>query len=171
MDLSKIGIGNNIPEEVNAVIDIAADSDPVKYEIDEDSGNIAVNRFLQVSMRYPCNYGFIPHTKGGDGDYTDILVVTRYPIMPSSIITVRPIGVLIMEDEGGEDVKILSVPVSRIDSYYDNIINYDDFPRIKISQIEHFFTKYKDLDHDKFVNIKEWRDNTFAKKIILEAAR
>ena len=166
MDLSKITAGNNIPDEVNVIIDVSADSTPVKYEINEDSGILTVDRFLPVSMHYPCNYGFIPHIKGGDGDYIDVLVITRYPILPQSIISVRPIGVLIMEDEGGNDVKILSVPVTKIDSYYEKILNYTDLPQLQISQIKHFFTRYKDLESNKYVEIKGWENSDFAKELI-----
>ncbi len=166
MDLSKISSGKNIPDEVNVVIDISADSQPVKYEVDEETGVLVVDRFLPVSMHYPCNYGFIPHITGGDGDYLDVLVVTRYPLMPKSLISVRPIGVLIMEDEAGDDVKILSVPTNKVDAYYNQVSNHTDLPALQISQIEHFFTRYKDLEKNKYVTIKGWEDAEAAKALI-----
>lgn len=169
MDLSKIIAGDNLPDEVNAVIDISADSNPVKYEIDEESGVLTVDRFLPVSMHYPCNYGFIPHTKGGDGDYIDILVITRYPLLPQSVILVRPIGVLMMEDENGEDMKILSVPSVKIDSYYEKVQNYTDIPKLHLMQIEHFFSHYKNLESDKFVKITGWENAISAKSAIKDS--
>ncbi|MBQ4874635.1 MAG: inorganic diphosphatase [Rickettsiaceae bacterium H1] len=169
MNLSKITAGKNVPEEVNAVIDIAANSTPIKYEINEETGVLTIDRFLPVSMHYPCNYGFIPHTKGGDGDYIDVLVITRYPLLPQSVISVRPIGILIMEDEGGKDVKILSVPITKIDCYYESILNYSDLPQLQIKQIEHFFTRYKDLEKDKYVKITGWEDNKSAKDFITKS--
>ncbi len=166
MDLSKITPGDNIPDEINVIIDISANSTPIKYQIDEENGFLAVDRFIPVSMHYPCNYGFIPHIKGGDGDYMDVLVITRYPIVPQSVIAVRPVGVLVMSDEEGEDVKILSVPTVKVDPYYEHVKNYTDLPSIQIKQIEHFFTRYKDLESDKHVNIEGWKDADFAKSLI-----
>ena len=153
MDLANIRSGQCVPDEVNAVIEISANSSPIKYEIDSD-GVLVVDRFLTVSMCYPCNYGFIPHTKGGDGDCIDILVISRCPIMPTALISVRPIGVLIMEDEGGDDVKILSVPANKLDAYYNEILNYSDVQELQLQQIEHFFTRYKDLEKHKYANVR-----------------
>lgn len=166
MDLSKVPVGNNPPWEVNVVIEVPLGGEPVKYELDKDSGAIFVDRFLHTSMRYPCNYGFIPHTMADDGDPTDVLVAARTPVVPGAIVRARPIGVLIMEDEAGQDEKILSVPADALHPYYANVSSYRGLPDILVQQISHFFEHYKDLEPDKWVKIVRWGDADEACRMI-----
>ncbi|MBN8827774.1 MAG: inorganic diphosphatase [Sphingobacteriia bacterium] len=171
MDISKISAGEKIPEEFNVIIEISQNSAPIKYEFDKESGALFVDRFVQTPMHYPCNYGFIPNTLSADGDPVDVLVHTQISIMPGAVIKVRPIGVLIMEDESGLDEKILAVPVAKLDKFYDNVKSYKDLPEILISQIKHFFEHYKDLEKGKWVKVKEWHDENEAKKIIEQGVK
>ena len=174
MDISKISIGKNVPEEINVIIEVPAGVAPVKYEMDKDSGAIVVDRFVQTAMHYPCNYGFIPHTLSLDGDPADVLVITRYPLVPGAVIAARPIGVLLMEDDGGKDEKIIAVPTVKLDPIYANIKETKDLPEILVAQIQHFFEHYKDLEKGKWVKIAGWGDAAKAKELILasiEAAK
>jgi inorganic pyrophosphatase len=157
-----------MPDEFNAIIEIPMNDNPVKYELDKESGAIFVDRFMQISMSYPCNYGFIPNTLSGDGDPVDVLVLSNYPIIPSAVIKCRPIGVLMMEDESGLDKKIIAVPVSKVDISFDNIRNITDVSGIIKERIKHFFEHYKDLDKDKWVKVLGWGDIEVAKKLIEE---
>jgi|TARA_R100000455_G_scaffold20984_1_gene10571 inorganic pyrophosphatase len=166
MDVSKIPAGKNVPWDVNVIIEIPIGGVPVKYEVDKDSGAMFVDRFLHTAMFYPCNYGFIPQTLADDGDPVDVLVAGPIPVMPGAIIRARPVGVLIMEDEAGQDEKILSVPVDALHPYYSNINNYTDLRGILLDQISHFFEHYKDLETDKWVRIKRWGDAEEAAEII-----
>ena len=168
MDISKISPGEKAPEEINVVIEIPMNASPIKYEIDKDSGAIFVDRMLGTPMFYPCNYGFVPNTLSGDGDPVDVLVITRYPIIPGAVIKARPIGVLMMEDESGIDEKILAVPGFKIDKFFENVKEYTDIESVLINQIKHFFEHYKDLEQGKWVKVKEWRGAEEAKKIIVE---
>ncbi|GGB59693.1 inorganic pyrophosphatase [Tistrella bauzanensis] len=168
MDVTKIAAGRAVPADINVVIEIPANSDPVKYELDKDSGAILVDRFMATPMFYPANYGFIPNTLSDDGDPVDVMVVTPYPIVPGSVIRARPIGVLKMEDESGMDEKILAVPHSKITVLYDNVQTYTDLPELLVRQIEHFFTRYKDLEKGKWVKIAGWGDVDTAKQLIEE---
>lgn len=168
MDLKKIKIGKNVPEEVNVVIENPVGGEPVKYELDKESAAMYVDRFLHTSMHYPGNYGFIPHTLSDDGDPVDCLVVGRTPVMPGAILPSRPVGVLIMEDEGGMDEKILAVPVDRLHPYHENVRNYKDLRPILLEQIEHFFKHYKDLEPGKWVKTVRWGDAREAKQLIIE---
>lgn len=147
MQVDKIPLGE-IPDEFNVIIEIPMNDNPVKYELDKESGAIFVDRFMQVSMFYPCNYGFIPSTLSGDGDPVDVLVLSNYPIIQSAIVKCRLIGVLMMEDEAGLDEKIIAVPVSKVDITFDNIRNITDVTGIVKDRIKHFFEHYKDLDKD-----------------------
>jgi len=166
MNIDKISIGDNVPEEVNIIIEIPIGSDPIKYEVDKDSGALVVDRFLHTAMHYPCNYGFIPHTTADDGDPVDVLAVGRRPITPGAVMPVRPVGVLIMEDEAGQDEKILAVPASKLHPFYDDVEEYTDLPKILLDQISHFFEHYKDLEGDKWVKIVGWENAAKAKEII-----
>lgn len=166
MDLSKIPVGINPPYDVNVLIEVPMGGDPVKYELDKESGAMYVDRFLHTAMHYPCNYGFVPHTLSDDGDPIDILVATRTPVVPGAIIRARPIGVLIMEDEAGEDEKLLAVPVDALHPYYTDVSSYRDLPKILRDQIQHFFAHYKDLEPDKWVQIKRWGEAEEAHKMI-----
>lgn len=145
-------------------------SNPVKYELDKDSGALFVDRFLTTAMYYPCNYGFIPHTLSGDGDPADVLVVGSLPVVPNAVIKARPIGVLMMEDESGQDEKILAVPVTKLDPFYENIHSYEDLPEIFCKQISHFFEHYKDLEKGKWVKILGWEGKEKAEQLINEAS-
>ena len=166
MDISKIAIGKNVPEEVNVIIEVPMGADPVKYEMDKDSGAIFVDRFVQTAMHYPCNYGFIPHTLSLDGDPADVLVVSRHPLVPGCVISARPIGVLLMEDDGGKDEKIIAVPTTKLDPYYADIKEHTDLPNIFIAQIQHFFEHYKDLEKGKWVKIAGWGNKARAIELI-----
>ena len=167
MQIDKI-TSEKIPDEFNVIIEIPMNDNPVKYELDKESGAILVDRFMQVSMFYPCNYGFIPNTLSGDRDPVDVLVLSNYPIIPSAIVKCRPIGVLMMEDESGLDEKIIAVPVSKVDISFDNIRNITDVAGNVKDRIKHFFEHYKDLDKDKWVKVLEWGDIEIAKKLIEE---
>ena len=169
MDMNKIAVGVNPPHDVNVIIEVPMGSEPIKYEIDKDSGAIVVDRFLHTSMNYPCNYGFIPHTLSDDGDPADVLVVGRRPLLPGCVLAVRPIGVLCMEDDGGMDEKILSVPQNRLHPFYDDVQEYTDLPKILLDQIRHFFEHYKDLEKDKWVKVHGWADAAHAAGLIEQA--
>ncbi len=155
--------------DFNVIIEIPMNSDPVKYEFDKDAGAIIVDRFMQVSMSYPCNYGFIPHTLSNDGDPADVLVIAQYPIVPGAIVAVRPVGVLMMEDESGMDEKILAVPISKLDVTFDSVQDINDVPDMLKQKINHFFEHYKKLEKNKWVKIVGWENADKAKKIIAEA--
>ena len=169
MRLDAIAIGKNPPEEVNVVIEVAIGGEPIKYEMDKEAGTLFVDRFLYTPMRYPGNYGFIPHTLSEDGDPCDVLVANTRPLVPGSYIAVRPIGVMMMEDEGGGDEKIIAVPVPKLTRRYENVHNYTDLPKITLDQIQHFFEHYKDLEPGKWVKFTGWGDAAKAKELILEA--
>lgn len=171
MDISKISAGKNPPKEINVIIEVPMGSQPVKYEFDKDSGAIFVDRFLQTSMFYPCNYGFIPHTLSGDGDPADVLIVGDMPIIPGAVVACRPIGVLMMEDEGGKDEKILAVPTTKLNPLYKDITSYKDLPEILIKRIGHFFERYKDLEVGKWVKVTGWEDREKAETLIEEAVQ
>ena len=168
MNIDRISIGRNPPEEVNAIIEVPIGGEPIKYEMDKKAGTLVVDRFLYTPMRYPGNYGFIPHTLSADGDPCDILVANTRPIIPGAVIAVRPIGVLKMTDEGGGDEKIIAVPVPKLTQRYAHVRNYTDLPEITRHQIEHFFVHYKDLEPNKWVKIVRWGDAEEARKLVLE---
>lgn len=166
MDINKIPVGKNPPDEINVLIEIPQGGYPVKYEVDKKSGALFVDRFLHTSMIYPANYGFIPHTLSDDGDPCDVLVVGQIPVIPGSVIPCRPIGALLMEDESGHDEKILAVPVDKLHPFYSKVKSYLDLPEILIEQIAHFFQHYKDLEKGKWVKITKWVGPNEAKEII-----
>jgi inorganic pyrophosphatase len=166
MDLSKIPFGKNFPSEVNVVVEIPQNSIGLKYEIDKDSGAVFVDRFLTAPMFYPANYGFVPNTLGGDGDPIDVLVVSPFAIQAGAVIPSKVIGVLIMEDEGGMDEKIIAVPASSISKEYENVKEIEDLPELLIKQIKHFFERYKDLEKNKWVKVQGFKDANEAKNII-----
>ncbi|MCU0818645.1 MAG: inorganic diphosphatase [Beijerinckiaceae bacterium] len=169
MRLDAIAIGKNPPEDINVVVEVPIGGEPIKYEMDKEAGTIVVDRFLYTPMRYPGNYGFVPHTLSEDGDPIDVLVANTRPIIAGAVINVRPIGVLIMEDDGGGDEKIIAVPSPKLTQRYAHVHNYTDLPEISWKQIEHFFLHYKDLEPGKWVKLKGWGDAAMAKKLILEA--
>ena len=169
MRIDAITPGENPPEELNVIVEVPVGGEPIKYELDKASGTLFVDRFLYTPMRYPGNYGFVPHTLSEDGDPIDVLVCNTRVIIPGAVIPCRPVGVLIMEDDGGGDEKIIAVPSSRTTRRYDKIQTYTDLPSITIEQIQHFFEHYKDLEPGKWVKIKEWGHADTAKRMIVEA--
>jgi inorganic pyrophosphatase len=168
MRLDAIAIGKNPPNDVNVIIEVPIGGEPIKYEMDKEAGTLVVDRFLYTAMRYPGNYGFIPHTLSGDGDPCDVLVANTRAIIPGAVMSVRPVGVLVMEDNAGEDEKIVAVPSHHLTQRYERVHNYRDLPDITIKQIEHFFTHYKDLEPGKWVRIKHWGDADEARRLIVE---
>jgi inorganic pyrophosphatase len=166
MNLDAVPVGPNAPWDINVVVEIPQGGLPVKYEMDKDSGALFVDRFLHTAMYYPGNYGFIPHTLADDGDPCDVIVINPTPVVPGCIIRSRPIGVLMMEDEAGQDEKILAVPVDKLHPFYSEIASYRQLPAILIEQIEHFFIHYKDLEKGKTVNVKRWGDAGEAAELI-----
>ena len=169
MSYNLVPTGKNPPDNVNVIIEIPQGGEPVKYEVDKDSGALFVDRVLGTAMRYPCNYGYIPHTLCGDGDPADVLVVLDPPLIHGTVIACRPVGLLKMTDDGGQDSKILAVPVSKITSIYDHVKNYTDLPEILVKQVEHFFQHYKDLEKGKWVKIEGWADADAARQEILDS--
>jgi inorganic pyrophosphatase len=168
MNLDALSIGEHAPNDVNVVIEVPIGGEPIKYEMDKASGALVVDRFLYTSMRYPGNYGFVPHTLSGDGDPCDVIVANTRALMPGSVISARVVGVLLMEDEAGQDEKILAVPSSWLTQRYDKVQNYTDMPEITIKQIEHFFAHYKDLEGTKWVKVLGWADAARARELIQE---
>ena len=169
MDISKIPTGVNPPYDMNAIIEISQGGEPVKYEIDKDSGALYVDRFLHTAMFYPGNYGFVPHTLSGDGDPADVLVVSPCPVPPGAVIRCRPIGCLMMEDEAGQDEKILAVPVDKLHPFYAGVDSWRALPSILTERVAHFFQHYKDLEKGKSSNIIRWADVEETAQIIREA--
>ncbi|MAZ17668.1 inorganic diphosphatase [Oricola sp.] len=169
MRIEAISIGNNPPEDVNVIIEVPVGGQPIKYEMDKDAGVLVVDRFLYTPMTYPGNYGFVPHTLSDDGDPIDVLVCNTRPLIPGCVINVRPIGVMLMEDNSGQDEKIIAVPTHALTKRYDSVKDYNDLPEITLKQIEHFFEHYKDLEPGKWVKIGGWQNVDTAKTLILEA--
>jgi inorganic pyrophosphatase len=168
MALNNVPSGKSLPNDFNVIIEIPAHADPVKYEVDKESGAIFVDRFMGTSMHYPCNYGYIPHTIAGDGDPVDVLVVTQFALPPGVVVRCRPVGMLAMTDEAGADAKVLAVPVDKLTPMYRNVESPRDLPQITLDQISHFFEHYKDLEPGKFVKIQGWFGQEEAKKEIME---
>ncbi len=168
MDISKISVGKDAPNNINVIIENTAGGSPVKYELDKDSGALFVDRFVHTSMVYPANYGFVPNTLGGDGDPVDVLVYAQHAIMAGAVIQARPVGVLVMEDDGGQDEKILAVPVDKTHPMFSEIKEYSDLPQILLDEIEHFFIHYKDLEKGKWVKMQGWEGSERAKELIME---
>jgi len=171
MGLERVPSGKDLPNDFNVIIEIPMRSDPVKYEVDKDSGAIFVDRFMSTAMHYPCNYGYIPHTIAGDGDPVDVLVVTPFALPPGSVVRCRPLGMLAMEDEAGEDAKLLAVPVDKLTPMYRNVRTQDDLPKILLDQIAHFFEHYKDLEPGKFVKVIGWQDSDAARAEIMTGVK
>lgn len=169
MDVSKISRGKNPPDEVNVIIEVPMGGEPVKYELDKDSGALFVDRILFTPMRYPGNYGFVPHTLSDDGDPIDVLVLNDRPFVPGCVLPCRPIGVLVMEDDAGQDEKVVAVPTSKMTRQYETVKTAADMPEILLKQVEHFFEHYKDLEPGKWVKIHNWGDVEHARKMIREA--
>lgn len=168
MNLDKVPVGSNPPEEVNVVIEVPLGSEPIKYELDKASGALMVDRFLYTAMHYPCNYGFIPNTLSDDGDPIDVMCYGNRALTPGCIISARPIGVLMMEDEAGQDEKILAVPSPKLTTFYDHVTDYRDMPPILLDRIAHFFEQYKALESTKWVKVVGWEGIDEARQLILD---
>jgi inorganic pyrophosphatase len=169
MNIDAIPIGRNPPDDVNVIIEVPLGGEPIKYEIDKASGALFVDRFLYTPMRYPGNYGFIPHTLCGDGDPLDVLVMNSRPLVPGAVVRSRPLGVLFMEDDGGEDEKILAVPVHKLTRMYDGVNDIGDMQPIQLERVKHFFSHYKDLEPGKWAKIDSVGDLAAARKVIADA--
>jgi inorganic pyrophosphatase len=169
MNLDRVSSGRNVPNEINVIIEIPSHSDPVKYELDKDTGAMFVDRFMSTAMHYPCNYGYVPHTLSKDGDPVDVLVLSPVPLISGSVIACRPVGVLLMADEAGDDAKVLSVPIDKLSKIYRKIDSYRDLQEELLNQISHFFEHYKDLDEGKWVRIEGWGGVDEAKQEILDS--
>src|ERR1700679_2290755 len=169
MRIDAISIGTDPPREVNVIIEVPVGGEPIKYEMDKLAGTLVVDRFLYTAMRYPGNYGFIPHTLSDDGDPCDVLVANQRGIVPGAVMAVRPVGVLRMQDEAGGDEKIVAVPVPRLTRRYENVNNYTALPRTPRQQIQHFFEHYKDLETTKWVKVMGWGDAAEAQEFIMRS--
>ena len=156
MNLENLPLGEDVPSDINVVIEIPSHGSPVKYEVEKDSGTLMVDRFMGTAMFYPCNYGFLPHTLSEDGDPVDVLVVTPVPLISGSVIRCRPVGMLEMIDEAGEDHKVLAVPVSKLTKLYDDVQKPQDLHDDMLDQITHFFEQYKALESGKWVKVENW---------------
>ena len=167
MNLDRVTPGKNVPDEVNVIIEIPAHADPVKYEVDKETGALFVDRFMKTAMHYPCNYGYVPKTLSEDGDPVDVLVVTPYPLISGTVIQCRVIGILEMEDEAGPDAKLLAVPLDKLCAMYRDAQEPEDLPAVLLQQLAHFFEHYKDLEAGKWVKIKGWGGSTLAQKEII----
>jgi len=169
MFIDKIPVGKNPPHDINVIIEIPVGGEPIKYEVDKASGSLFVDRILQTEMRYPGNYGFIPHTLSEDGDPLDVLIANHRPIISGAVINCRPVGVLLMTDEAGGDEKILAVPVEKVSAVHKNIKTYKDLPEMLLRRFAHFFEHYKDLEEGKWVKIERWGDEAEAQTLIQKA--
>jgi inorganic pyrophosphatase len=167
MLLDRVDAGHHVPDEFNVIIEIPAHSDPVKYEVDKETGALFVDRFMNTAMHYPCNYGYIPHTLGEDGDPLDVMVVAPLPVISGCVVRCRPLGVLKMADEGGGDAKLLAVPIKQECALYDHIESFEQMSKAQLNQIAHFFQHYKDLDTGKWVRLDGWADAEEAKAEIV----
>lgn len=171
MNLDRVGPGENLPDEINVIIEIPSHSDPVKYEVDKATGAMFVDRFMNTAMHYPCNYGYIPKTLSLDGDPVDALVITPIPLISGSVIRCRPVGVLKMTDEAGPDAKLIAVPTDKLCHMYRHVRTPQDLPDMLLAQITHFFEHYKDLEEGKWVKIDGWAGADEAKQEILDSIK
>ena len=169
MNIDAIPIGKNPPDDLNVIIEVPLGGEPIKYEIDKASGALFVDRFLYTPMRYPGNYGFVPHTLCGDGDPLDVLVMNSRPLVPGAVVRCRPVGILFMEDDGGQDEKILAVPVHKLTAMYDGVNDIGDIQPIQVERVKHFFTHYKDLEPGQWAKISHVGDVAEARRVILES--
>lgn len=169
MTYKMINAGNNIPHEINVIIEIPAHSNPIKYEIDKKTGRVFVDRFLGTAMHYPCDYGYIPQTLSEDSDPVDVLVICPFPLLPGSVVRCRPIGLLDMVDEAGPDSKLIAVPIGALTPLYNHIHQPEDLPASTLNTIKHFFDHYKDLESNRWVKTAEWRNAEKAKKEIVDS--
>lgn len=168
MNLDRVSSGYDVPNDFNVIIEIPMHAEPIKYEMEKNTGAMFVDRFMSTAMRYPCNYGYVPHTLSGDGDPVDVLVLSPVPLMTGVVVRSRPVGLLKMEDEAGGDAKLLAVPIDRLCSLYRDIRSPHDLPQMELSQISHFFEHYKDLEAGKWVKVRGWLGAEEAKREILD---
>ena len=168
MNLDRVDAGRNVPNDVNVVIEIPMNGDPVKYELDKATGALFIDRFMSTAMHYPCNYGYIPHTLSDDGDPVDVLVITPFPLIPGVVVRCRPLAVLKMTDEAGGDEKVLAVPIDRLTSMYTGVKSLADLPAIQVERITHFFEHYKDLEPGKWVKVDGWLGVVEAQQAIVD---
>ncbi|MFA5488284.1 MAG: inorganic diphosphatase [Candidimonas sp.] len=171
MSLDRVPAGDKLPGEFNVIIEIPMNADPVKYEVDKDSGCVFVDRFMLAAMHYPCNYGYVPQTISDDGDPVDVLLLTPFPVAVGSVVRSRAIGILHMDDEAGGDAKLLAVPVTKLYPPYRHIEKPEDLPEEELARIKHFFEHYKDLEKGKWVKVKGWDGAKAAEKEILDGAK
>jgi inorganic pyrophosphatase len=171
MNLDRVPAGRDLPHDFNVIIEIPMNADPIKYEVDKETGAVFVDRFMSTAMHYPCNYGYIPHTLSDDGDPVDVLVISPVPLITGVVVRCRPIGMLKMEDEAGDDAKLLAVPIDRLCPLYRTVQSPRDVPELVTSQIAHFFAHYKDLEPGKWVKVTGWVGAEEAKSEILTSAR
>lgn len=169
MSLQQVPAGKNFPDDINVIIEVPMNSPAIKYEVDKASGAIFVDRMLKTAMYYPCNYGYVPHTLCGDGDPADVLVVLPLPMLPGTVVRCRPVGVLTMEDEAGEDSKIIAVPVEEVTGMYRHVNTVDDLDEILLNQIVHFFEHYKDLERNKWVRTGGWKGVEAAREELIDS--
>ena len=169
MRIDAIPIGNNPPDDINVIVEVPVGGEPVKYEMDKASGTMFVDRILYTSMRYPGNYGFVPHTLSDDGDPLDVLIANHRPLIPGAVINCRPVGILFMRDEAGSDEKLIAVPSPHISAMYEDVNSVEDLPEIQRRQISHFFERYKDLEQSKWVEIDHWGDGSEAREMVTKS--
>jgi len=168
MNLDRVSTGRDVPNDVNVIIEIPMNAEPIKYEVDKETGAMFVDRFMSTAMHYPCNYGYIPHTLSGDGDPVDVLVISPFALISGVVLRCRPVGMLKMEDEAGEDTKLIAVPIDKLTSLYRTVNTPDDLPGSTLAQIAHFFQHYKDLEPGKWVKVEGWVGPKEAKQEILD---
>ena len=168
MNLDRVTAGKSVPDEINVIIEIPMNADPIKYEVDKETGAMFVDRFMSTAMHYPCNYGYVPHTLSGDGDPVDVLVLSPVPVISGVVVRCRPVGMLQMRDEAGEDTKVIAVPLDKLCGLYRAVKTHRDIPEGTRAQIAHFFQHYKDLEPGKWVKVKGWVGPREAKKEITE---
>ena len=168
MNLDRVSTGHDVPNDVNVIIEIPMNADPVKYEVDKETGAVFVDRFMSTAMHYPCNYGYVPRTLSGDGDPVDVLVLSPFPLITGVVVRCRPVGMLRMKDEAGEDTKLLAVPIDKLTSQYRGIRSPRDLPEARLAAITHFFEHYKDLERGKWVKVQGWTGAAPARKEILD---
>jgi inorganic pyrophosphatase len=171
MNLDRVDAGADVPNNVNVVIEIPMNGDPIKYELDKETGALFIDRFMSTAMHYPCNYGYIPHTLSDDGDPVDVLVITPFPLIPGVVVRCRPLGMLKMTDEAGGDEKLVAVPIDKLTAIYREIQSVRDLPEITLNQIAHFFQHYKDLEPGKWVKLEGWVGPEEAKKAIIDGVK
>ncbi len=171
MNLDRVPAGRNLPTDFNVIIEIPMHGDPIKYELDKETGAMFVDRFMSTAMHYPCNYGYIPQTLSQDGDPVDVLVITPVPLITGVVVRCRALGVLKMTDEAGQDAKLLAVPVDKLCTLYRHLEHVKDLPELTLQQIVHFFEHYKDLEPGKWVKVDEWADAAAAKAEIMASVQ